>query len=519
MRIVVGLSIGMLVAMGVEESTASAQQSSSNSEVINPVPVIKIDLRSLSPEVLKCNVCRMRLGLEPIAGGGTLDPALHDAQSQSSNQSEGKAIEAEDLPANSAVQSVQPSVDQLASGSDPTFRPSGSDQSSKKLEAHNSERQGSPSSESEYKLEQFASPSEATRFSTGNQSAVTLPASESGKLSSPTSIQIELELAKRQLVDRNLTIENFNTNQIQLESKIAELTATNKQYASTVNSQSTMLENLNTQLRQQSSESTTRLNQVQQELETTKRDLSVAVANQEETAEKLTKSTDTQMAELAARLKNAENRVEEFKTQADLYRRQRDGFERELQAMNESPAAKDKEKQGGTDLLQGSLEKSRRELDDARRANETLQTEVSELKQQVAGQQKIGNELEALQTQIDQQASQLLNAQAAWDAERTELLKKIPQEASPEPNPENAVKPARQQSAESPKVQIDVPSQARESGQREVGERPNELTTSEETLPKKLKDDSPSSPFRAGPKLRSRSPRQPKEDASSRHGF
>ena len=38
-------------------------------------PATCIDLSSLPPDVLNCNVCRMRLGLPPIAGGGPLDAA------------------------------------------------------------------------------------------------------------------------------------------------------------------------------------------------------------------------------------------------------------------------------------------------------------------------------------------------------------------------------------------------------------------------------------------------------------
>lgn len=500
MRIFLGLFIGMVAALGTLRT--SAQQAPNGTESIEAQPVIKIDLSKLSPEVLKCNVCRMRLGLKPIPGGGTLDTAEHDAQaerqaSQSNNpldrdeatksQSPADQAEAKPLASDKPIAPVKPNT--------------------KQFESHNLENQESLSAGTKGRLEQFSSPSDATRFSSGDQS-VTPQIVGSTRLNSPTALQIELEVAKRQLTDRNATIEGFNSNQLQLESKIAELTIANKQYASSLSAQSTSLESLNTQLSQKTSDAASKISQLSQELESTKRELSTSVANQKKSADELTKANSVQISDLNTQLKTAESRAEEFKSQADALRRQRDGFERELQADKQSNKAPANDSDANSSVLQGSLEKAQRELNDAQAANKTLEAKIANLEQQIADQQKSTQEIESLRVQLEQQAAQMLSSQAAWDAERAELQKLIPKPVVP------AIKPAEpsKQSAQSSKTPGDSAAPATVPQPENASQGNADVPEA----PKDLEDDSPSSPFRAGPKTKSRAPRQPKADPNAR---
>ncbi len=477
-----GVSSALILASLSASSRLSKWKSCSRGDVVGQTmvadstsgPSIRIDLNSLSPEVLKCNVCRMRLGLAPIAGGGSLDVAAHDAAitkpAASAEATSPSIIEVEkavtlkpeaiattspsDEVVGTSIASSQAATAQTTAATEPVVAqelPAANDkpQSVTQEETKASDAKlTDPQSDNvnANRLSQFASPAEAATTAASPE-VLSQPAQENPRFSSPSALQIELELAKRQLKESHELIERFNQNQSQLESQIDQLTAANRHYESSMQNQTQATEKLTAQLSEKNNQHAVKLNELQRELESTKRELSKALAQQKILEREQASSEDSRTAELQTQIDSLRNEVESFKSQAELMKRQRDGLERELAAAR-NRAAKDAAQsntpadeaqlaaaQSKINELETLIDRYKSEL--RKRASESATNALQDSPATAAvgkdsdGQQDaLQKQVEALRTQIEQQAAQMLSAQATWDDERAKLMQKLAEKES-----------------------------------------------------------------------------------------
>ncbi len=480
-----------------------ASHTTLNAQNVSNGPAIRIDLASLPPEVLNCNVCRMRLGLSPIAGGGTTDFAVHDAMARSQSASSPNSQTSKQTvptpasngsnPASSqSAEMIQPesvlatpsstsssltAPKNLASDLMPplvvpaTQQPSAPNlQTNDALETQNLNSQATSSAESN-RLSQFSSLAEAQRSAAAANAAnksfddatpgsdLSLRAnallnSGSGitgsptfdtRFQSPASMQIELELAKKQLAERNNLIEQFNANQSKLESQISQLSTTNRQYETALQSRSKVADEALEKLRKQSSESSKKLATLQKELDAKRRELSIAQAESKMQSTDSNKQTQAAQEDLLLRANQADARSAEAEKIAESMRRQRDGLQRELSAMSDQ-LSKAKEDLAANSPTASSDQELRVELkkltasrDRLLQENMALQATVKEAEQAVTAAKDndsptadavmpaSSDQLDELRVQLEQQAATFMQAQSQWDSERDALIQELTQ--------------------------------------------------------------------------------------------
>ncbi len=534
-RFAVAALVSCLCA-GFSASVALAQQSG---------PVIRVDLASLPAEVLNCNVCRMRLGLQPIPGGGTTDFAEHDRQAAlsqvqpasaslpSTPNAPSKTVEpaAEPQPAEpvNSAESVTAEVQEPSPESYET-NPAPADTL---LAPKRDVTPATPAESSENRLSQFSSSAEAQQsvapIADNSYSAPTVEGDY--RFRSPTAVQIELELAKKQLAERNALIEKFNQNQANLETQISQLSLTNRQLQAALQARSDSAEKATSQLQKVATESSEKMSQLQRELDNTKRELSVATGKLKLQGQELEVATRSELESLRTKLTDGEAALQKAVAELESMRRQRDGFERELATVQES-LRKDENLEGPVDASDDRTARliaaAREKIAKLNESNAALTKELEAFRQrgttstttvQGVSMEQFGE----MRTQLEQQAAIFMEAQTKWDAERASLLSELAK-AKSDAKPTDVSRNAEavvQENAEMKEAATtpapdasseDEPTAAttvtgNEASKEATSESGSEASKPEATAPV------------AGPKKPSRAPRKTDEDIQERRDF
>ena len=543
--------------LGIDRLAGAAEHNS---------PAIRIDLNSLPAEVLNCNVCRMRLGLKPIPGGGSTDFAEHDriAALEQSEKSRPKLAPEKVTPTkkveilDSQQQSVESSPNENLPSKKANIAPVQVPQTEVGVEIESQVNSVSASDQAEAnRLKQFSSIAQAEQsVRTGDSVSdvienIDLNTTSNSRITSQSALQIELELAKKQLLQRDGIIQQFNSNQSKFESQISELSSVNRQNQSNLDARSKELQRVVEQLEEVTRTNNGQKTELKSQLEDTRRELSVLQANQKIRESELKSGGEQKLQELTNQLTQAKSSLSNAAEEASMLQRQRDGFERELAAVT----IQLQNSRAQIDSLQseaGDLEDVTGDQIPAAQVRKLIQTANQRIATMLARNTALEQELKtALQSDapksvesavaetsaadqrqldqlrgdLEQQAAMFIQSQLQWDEQRDELIAKVTaaqqQTAQLQSKLAAASKLALANIAEpksDPKVDSE-PTQAVKSPQAEtfapppaefeVGQKETEVTDETNAPPT----------LNRGPKGQSRAPRKTEPEATNRRDF